>query len=219
MPPRQCGSDAMGRWLRYQMGSLAITTIRLSRPTAARWRSASAWGPIRTSGCTTSHARPGHGSVRAPRWTWLRYGWTGGSRIVFSKGTGEGPDLFSVPADGAGAPELLFKSASGKWASFVVRSCASSSRSEQDGDIWLLNLSGSPTAEPFLRTAFDEEAPTFSPNGTLDCVPIKRERTIGDLCAAITRAGEKVADLDRRRPSSTMVAERRRTALYERATE
>lgn len=106
-------------------------------------------------------------------WTRLSHGaevdmspvWVaGGSRIAFSKGAGAGPDLFSVPADGAGAPDLLFKSEGGKWAtswSEVHKLLAF----HQDGDIWLLNMSGAPKAELFLRTPFNEQSPSFSPDG------------------------------------------------------
>ncbi len=146
------------------MRSSAITTIRLISPNGRQVAFSVSVGPNQDIWVhdltreTWTRLSQGAELDMAPVWV------AGGSRIVFSKGTGEGPDLFSVAADGAGAPELLFKSARGKWATSWSEAHKLLAF-EQEGDIWLLNLSGSPTAEPFLRTAFNEEAPTFSPNG------------------------------------------------------
>ncbi len=100
----------------------------------------------------------------APRWTCLQSGWRVARASSSRQAPARDPISFSVPADGAGAPELSVQERGLEVGDFLVRS-AQAPRVRARWDIWLLNLSGSPTAEPFLRTAFDEGAPTFSPNG------------------------------------------------------
>jgi DNA-binding winged helix-turn-helix (wHTH) protein/Tol biopolymer transport system component len=91
--------------------------------------------------------------------------------ILFSMGRG-GPqvfDLFSVPADGSRAPELVYESPYYKYAtssSAAARLVAFIEiRPDTKADVWLLDLSGKPVARPFLQSPFWESSPALSPDG------------------------------------------------------
>ena len=97
----------------------------------------------------------------------------GGSRIVYSSRSGESVDLFSVPSDGAGEPEALFKSDGWKFASSWSESQKVLAFQESGkgvygavgSDVWMLNLAGPPRAEPFIRSRFSEGSLAISPSG------------------------------------------------------
>lgn len=93
------------------------------------------------------------------------------ARIVYTtSGSGQPAlDLYSVPADGSGPPELLYASAFSKYAS------ASSSAGrliafmemhpETKSDLWLLELGDKPRARPLVRTPAWEGSAAFSADG------------------------------------------------------
>jgi serine/threonine-protein kinase len=93
------------------------------------------------------------------------------SSILFTMARGQhyAFDLFSVPADGSRAPELVYESPHDKYAtsaSAVARLVAFVEiRPDTKADIWLLDINGRPTARPFLQTPFWESAPALSPDG------------------------------------------------------
>jgi serine/threonine-protein kinase len=91
--------------------------------------------------------------------------------ILFSMGRGGTPvfDLFSVPADGSRAPELVYESPYYKYAtssSAAARLVAFIEiRPDTKTDVWLLHFGGKPAARPFLQTPFSESSPALSPDG------------------------------------------------------
>lgn len=115
-------------------------------------------------------------------WTRLTVGPRGGvapvwrpadpGSILFSmvgRGGSRVPDLFSVPADGSRAPELVYES---PYAKFAASSSAAARlvaftelRPDTRADIWLLDLGGKPAARPFLQTPSWESTPALSPDG------------------------------------------------------
>jgi serine/threonine-protein kinase len=91
--------------------------------------------------------------------------------ILFSMGRGGHQvfDLFSVPADGSRAPELVYESNYYKYpnsSSAAARLVAFTEiRPDTKADVWLLDLGGKPVARPFLRSPFWEGSAALSPDG------------------------------------------------------
>jgi Tol biopolymer transport system component len=89
--------------------------------------------------------------------------------IAFSSNAESVAQLYSIPADGSGEASVLFRSQNSKYASSYSATNKLLAYVEfmptTQGDIWLLDLSGPPKAEPFLATRFGEGAPDFSPDG------------------------------------------------------
>jgi eukaryotic-like serine/threonine-protein kinase len=93
------------------------------------------------------------------------------ARIVYtaSRSGAPGLDLFSIPADGSGPPDLLHASHYPKYAS----SSSSAGRliaftemhPETRGDVWLLDLRDQPVARPLVSTPAWEGQSTLSPDG------------------------------------------------------
>jgi Tol biopolymer transport system component len=103
------------------------------------------------------------GNNHHPTWT------PDGKRITFSSGGMDEDDIFGVPADGSGPPELLYQadgmqqvrtwSRNGKWLLYIEP------HSETGGDIWALSVNGEKKPQPLLQTQFNERHPAFSPDG------------------------------------------------------
>jgi serine/threonine-protein kinase len=91
--------------------------------------------------------------------------------ILFGMGRGGSQvfDLFSVPADGSRAPELVYESPYYKYptsASPAARLIAFVEvRPDTKSDVWLLELGAKPVARPFLQGPFWESSPALSPDG------------------------------------------------------
>jgi serine/threonine-protein kinase len=91
--------------------------------------------------------------------------------ILFSTARG-GPsalDLFSVPADGSRAAELVYESPYYKYATSSSPAAGLVAfvefRPDTKADVWLLDLSAKPVARPFLQSPFWESSPALSPDG------------------------------------------------------
>lgn len=92
-----------------------------------------------------------------------------GTRIVFSSNRRGVLDLYQKRADGAGPEELLFASAAAKHAQawspdgrFVVFGTYDPRTRE---DLWMLPLDGDRTPVPLVRTEYNEEQASISPDG------------------------------------------------------
>jgi Tol biopolymer transport system component len=77
--------------------------------------------------------------------------------------------IYRVPVDGSTPLELVWK---GDGPQIPGRGPADDSmipfsedNSRGDSDIWVLSLTGEPSARPFLETPFNEQTPAFSPDG------------------------------------------------------
>ena len=139
----------------------------------------------------------------------------GGSRIVFSKGTGEGPDLVLRAGRRRRRTGASVQERGREVGDFLVRSAQAPRVRARRRHLAVepVRLADGRTVSP---DCLRRRGAHLLTQRALDRVRIQRERTIGDLCAAIARAGEKVANLDGRRPAPSMVAKRRRAALYQR---
>ncbi|MBI3005083.1 MAG: PD40 domain-containing protein [Ignavibacteriales bacterium] len=99
------------------------------------------------------------------RATWLK----DGSKIAYSSNLGGNYLIYTINADGSGAPEKLFEqdgnpypaswSPDGKTLAYVV-----TGRQTKD-DIWLFSNEGEPKMRPFLQSEGTENSPRFSPDG------------------------------------------------------
>lgn len=103
------------------------------------------------------------GSDFAPVWS------PDGSRMVFGATRKEFEDLYVQSAASGAKEELLFSSGDDKSPSswsldgrFILFDDFTSNRGV---DVVLLSLEGTPKAEPFVQTQFDEERAVFSPDG------------------------------------------------------
>ena len=89
--------------------------------------------------------------------------------IVFSANVESVAELYSIPADGSGEPTMLFQSSYSKypssWSAANKLLAYTEFTPTTQSDIWLLDLSGPPKAEPWLTTRFQEGAADFSPDG------------------------------------------------------
>ncbi len=89
--------------------------------------------------------------------------------IVFSSNANSIAELYSIPADGSGEASVLFRSPNSKyatsWSSANKLLAYVEFTPTTQSDVWLLDLSGTPKAEPFLTSRFAESAPDFSPDG------------------------------------------------------
>ncbi len=104
------------------------------------------------------------GDEQHPIWT------PDGKRVAYSSQRGGPPTMFWKMVEGNGAPEKIAPtehaqyptsfSPDGKFLAF------SEVRPQTRSDIWVLRLDSSPRqAEPFLRTPYQEDLATFSPDG------------------------------------------------------
>jgi eukaryotic-like serine/threonine-protein kinase len=82
-------------------------------------------------------------------------------------GRESGQDLMTIRADGGGPPELLYSTPRQKYAasSSAAAGLVAFSEVADSFDIWLLDVTGKPTARPFLQTPFHETSPALSPDG------------------------------------------------------
>jgi serine/threonine-protein kinase len=92
-----------------------------------------------------------------------------GKRIAFCSSRQGPANLYSVPADGSGALERLTTSEREQFPTSFSPDGKILAYTEIDPktgmDIWMLPLGGKREPRPFLRTAFSEHAPAFSPDG------------------------------------------------------
>jgi dipeptidyl aminopeptidase/acylaminoacyl peptidase len=92
-----------------------------------------------------------------------------GERVTFSSNRGGARNLFLVRADGHGAPERLTSGDSiqipGSWSPDGTVLIFVELHPTSGRDIWMLRYPGDHQPEPLERTAFDESAPRFSPDG------------------------------------------------------
>lgn len=96
--------------------------------------------------------------------------WThGGSRIAFQSDRAQTPNIFSVQVDGAGEVTPLWLSEHvlipTSWSSATATLAFVEIHPKSGRDIWLLPTEGTATAEPFIRTEFNEDQGVFSPDG------------------------------------------------------
>jgi eukaryotic-like serine/threonine-protein kinase len=103
------------------------------------------------------------GDNSAPIWM------SDGERVTFNSNRSGAPNLFLVRADGRGAPERLTSSDGiqipGSWSPDGTVLAFVEHHPTTGRDIWMLRHPGGRQPEPFVRTAFDESAPRFSPDG------------------------------------------------------
>jgi Tol biopolymer transport system component len=92
-----------------------------------------------------------------------------GERLTFTSNRGGARNLFLVRADGRGAPERLTSGDSvqipGSWSPDGAVLIFVEHHPTTGRDIWMLRYPGGRQPEPLERTAFDESAPRFSPDG------------------------------------------------------
>lgn len=92
-----------------------------------------------------------------------------GRRLLFGSDRDGSMKLFSVPADGSGAPDLLLGTQDAVWEGawlpggkgMVYRSSSSTT----GRDIWYRPSSGDTTPQPVATTSFEERMPAVSPDG------------------------------------------------------
>jgi serine/threonine-protein kinase len=95
---------------------------------------------------------------------WMREG----KQVTFSSNRSGVNGLWRVPADGGGAPELLWTSevgAAGSWSPGDRSLAFFSFLPDTGSDLWLLSNDDGWKAELLLQTEFDESNPVLSPDG------------------------------------------------------
>jgi eukaryotic-like serine/threonine-protein kinase len=99
----------------------------------------------------------------APVWT------PDGMRVTFSSNRGGARNLYLVRADGGSSPERLTASDNvhlpGSWSPQGDVLAFVEHHPSTGRDVWMLRNEGTRVVTPFVRTAFDESAPRFSPDG------------------------------------------------------
>jgi len=95
--------------------------------------------------------------------------WTpDGQRIAYTRGRAGTSDLFWIPADGSGEPELLVASdllkSAESWSPDGKALAYRQMDPHTKSDIWLLNMEDR-SVRPFLKTPFSEFGAEFSPDG------------------------------------------------------
>ena len=104
--------------------------------------------------------------------------------IVFSANAESVAELYSISADGSGEPTMLFRSSYSKyptsWSAANKLLAYTEFTPATQSDIWLLDLSGPPKAEPWLTTRFQEAPPTF--RRTDDGSRSSRMKAAGSKC-------------------------------------
>jgi Tol biopolymer transport system component len=94
-----------------------------------------------------------------------------GQRLVFSSVRSDALDLFSQPADGAGAEELVAESTDNKYPNSwsndgqLLLFHTGNARSRTGNDVWVLPLGQQQKPRVFLGGTFNETGGRFSPDG------------------------------------------------------
>jgi len=148
--------------------------------------------------------------------------WTPDSkRVTFSTFRAGRRSLFWKPADGSTPEELLLAGESnhrhlGSWSLDGTVLAFQELDPETGWDIWVLPLEGERKPQPFLRTTFNEDWPTFSPNGRW-LVYISDESGRNEVYVQpFPGPGSQVADFDRGGHGGRLVTEGRRAILSQR---
>jgi hypothetical protein len=105
----------------------------------------------------------GGGNSNTPIWT------PDGKRIAFNSSFGGPVHVFWQLADGSGTAESLtageYQHIDGSWSPDGQVLAFVELNPVTGRDIWTLHVSGDRKPQPFLRTQFNETAPSFSPDG------------------------------------------------------
>jgi Tol biopolymer transport system component len=92
--------------------------------------------------------------------------WTpDGKRIIYRSNRTGILNMFWKAADGSGEEERLTVSQSNQWPSAVSPNGQALAFVSSGRDLWILNLTGDRKSHPFQKTPFNENSPSFSPDG------------------------------------------------------